>query len=371
MCGGDAGAIFKWLLGDVECKNVDESTLLEWSDRHRILLYPFIPAKDKKHLSPEFLEQCKSLYLQNVERISYVHHFLKKFNEFLSINSLHAIVLKGVPLAEIYYPNKFTRHSRDVDLLVEQHKINLVADWLKLEGFHLNTDYYLYNKKQQEIFIQHNHHFCFHGTNPIYPLIIELHWKLRPSDDICNISPFENGYSCLRTSYDQLFTLNHIDQFIYLCVHGTEHGWYRLKWLLDLPFLFQKVNLEWNSVRARADELNALEHVKLSLYLIFHFTGKILMPGIEIDSFDSYLKIKGSKLVCRINNPALVETGYMSAFRQILFLSSFNGRKWSSNFWMKWWISPSDWKSFPLPNYLFFLYYPMRPLFWFIRKSFR
>jgi Uncharacterised nucleotidyltransferase len=371
MCGGDAGTIFKWLIGDVVCKNIEESTLLDWEARHRVLLYPFILANKRKLFSPDFLKLCRSNYLKNYARVLQVEHFLQKFNEFLSAHSFHAIVLKGVPVAENYYPDKFTRHSRDVDVLVEQHQVDFIAEWLKLEGFHLDSDYFLYNKKQQEVFLRHNHHFCFHGTNERLPLIVELHWKLRSNDDICNINPFERGYSWLKTSYDHLFTLHHIDQFIYLCVHGTEHGWYRLKWLLDLSFLCQRINLEWDCVKARAHELNALEHVELSLYLIHHFTGKILIPGAEIHSFNKDIKIKVSKLLSRINQSALIETGYLAAVRQILFLSSFNNRKWRLNFWMKWSISPADWKSFPLPNCLFFLYYPMRPIFWLIRKSFR
>lgn len=371
MCGRGASAIFRWLLDDVRCKNIEESKLLEWQDRHRILLYPFIRAQERKYFSADFLNSCRSDYLKNYNRVLQVEYFFRKFNEFLTAHSLHAIVLKGVPIAENYYPDKYLRHSRDVDVLIEQCQINFVAAWLNSEGFHLETDYFLYNKKQQEVFLKNNHHFCFRGTNAAYPLFLELHWKLRSHDDICNVDPFEIGYSWLKTSYDHLHTLNHIDQFIYLCVHGAEHGWYRLKWLLDLPFLCNIVNLEWEMVEVRANELSAIEHVKISLYLIYDFTGKILIPGIEIDAFENDIKIKVSKIVSRINQPAMIETGYVATFRQIGFLSSFNNRKWRSSFWMKWWVSPADWKYFPLPNYLFVLYYFLRPIFWIIRKSFQ
>ena len=371
MCGRDAAAIFKWLLGDVVCNHFEESRLLDWEKRHRVLLYPFIRIHDQTYFSADFLNRCRANYLRNYYRVVQVEYFFQKFNEFLFAHSMHAFILKGVPVAENYYPDKFNRHSRDVDVLVEQHQLNVVAAWLKSEGFHLDSDYFLYNKKQQDIFLTSNHHVCFYGTNAAHPSIIELHWKLRSNDDICNINPFEKDYTRLKTSYDHLYTLNHIDQFIYLCVHGTEHVWYRLKWLLDLPFISNKINLDWQNIKVRANELNALEHVKISLCLIHHFTGKTLIPGAEVESFENDIKIKVSKIVSRINQPAMIETGYMVAFRQIRFLSSFNNRKWKLSFWLKWWMSPADWKCFPLPNQLFFLYYLLRPVFWLIRKSFQ
>lgn len=371
MCERDAATILTWLLDDVGYKNIEESKLLHWEKRHRVLLYPFIRAYERKYFSTDFLKLCRSNYLKNYNRVVQVEKFFQKFNEFLSTHSLHAIVLKGVPVAENYYPDKYMRHSRDVDVLVEQHQINFVAAWLKSEGFLLSTDYFLYNKKQQKVFFKNNHHFCFRGANVDYPIIIELHWKLSSNDDVCDVNPFEIGYNWLNSSYDHLHTLSHIDQLIYLCVHGTEHGWYRLKWLLDLPFLSKVVIFEWQHVKVRANELNAIEHVKLSIYLLYHLTGKILIPGIEVDFVENHIKIKVLKLVGRINKPAMIETGYLAAFRQIIFLSSFNNRKWHSSFWSKWWISPADWKSFPLPNSLFFLYYLLRPFFWLIRKSFQ
>ena len=370
MCGGNAVAIFNWLLVDVEKNNLEEPQLLEWAERHRILLYPFILAYHRKNISDGFLKICREKYLYNYQQVASVERFLKRFNEFLELNSLKAIVLKGVAVAENYYSDKFMRHSRDLDVWVDQHHVLFITQWLKTEGFKLETDFFSYSKKQQDLFWRTNHHFCFHGTNLRYPAILELHWKLRSNEDVCNINPFETGYLLLNTSSSNLFILNHLDQFIYLCVHGTEHGWYRIKWLLDLQFLIQRVKLDWEVVKNRANELNALEHVILSIYLVHQFTGKKIIDGFQMGSCTDALKLKSTKLLKRINQSSFIEIGYSAAFRNIFFLSSFNKRRWSLSFWSQWWVCPADWKRFPLPNNLFLLYYPLRPLFWMIRKLF-
>lgn len=363
--------MLKWLLGDVEGNKLDELQLLQWSERHRILLYPFIHAQEKKYFSSQFLQHCRYKYFQNHQRIQKVENFFKKLNEFLKVQSIYATVLKGVFISENYYTDKFVRHSRDVDILVDEQYILLLTDWLRGEGFQLESDYFSYHLKQKEIFWRNNHHFCFYGDNDAYPSIVELHWKLRSNDDVCNIEPFRGDFLSLKTSYSHLFVFNHLDQFIYLCVHGTEHAWYRMKWLLDLVFLTNRVKLNWKQVSNRARQLNALEYVEISLYLMHYLTEKNVVDDFRIDLCSYSIKRRSVHIWKRMSQSSYIENGYVAAVRQIFFLSSFNERKYNWNFWMKWWISPADWKKFPLPNCFFFLYYPLRPFFWIIRKSFK
>lgn len=371
MWKGNLPTVFQWLLGKYEHHAIDETTLLHLAERHRILLFPFLTASQKNTYSSKFLNICRNQFLENYKQINKVHYFLKELDEFLSLHSLQAIILKGVFISENYYPEKYMRHTRDVDILVEQDWVLFVSEWLKSKGYVLKTDVFSLNSRQRNLFWRFNHHFYFLGTNEAYPLHVELHWRLRLNDDVCNINPFNKNTPLLHTPYQNVFTLHHVDQFIYLCVHGTEHSWYRLKWLLDLPFMTQYIKFDWNTLAMRAVQLNAFVHVKISIYLINRLTGNMITENVEISSFEPVVKRIAAKISKRMNQPSLVEFGAATIIRQCFYLSTFNKRRYNVNYWLQWWTSPSDWIKFPLPNQIFFLYYPMRPLFWIIRKFFK
>ncbi len=369
---GESAVILQWLMGEMENIEIGESDLLRFAMRHRVLLYPLLKHQYSRNYSSAFLQTCLDQYIENISQVEKVALFYSRFNAFLMSHPMRAIVLKGVPLSEAYYANKYHRHSRDVDILVQQEDLFVVADWLRSEGYRIETDVFSYHQKQQDIYWRHNHHFCCYGRKNELPLVVELHWRLRSNDDVCDVRLNDSfNLSLLKTSYKQLFVLNHLDQFIYLCVHGTEHGWFRMKWLLDLPLMARKVTFDWRSIQYRAKELNALEHVKVSLYLIYRLTGKSIIHDFDVRHCNISTIIKSTFIIHRMNATVFVETGYGSAIKQLLFISSFNNRVVRLSFWKKWGMSTADWKMFPLPASLFFLYYWMRPFFWVCRKAIR
>jgi hypothetical protein len=360
---------FRWLLGEKECINWTESDLRKMADRHRILLYPFIDKHQHCFYSDDFMEASRFEYLQNMQRIHSVDLFLGRLNIFLSSISAIGIVLKGVPLAVNYYASRFHRHARDIDLLITSENIPQVTQWLKSQGYQLQSDYLQFNSEQQADYMEQNHHFCFYGQSTTLPQVIELHWRCRSSIDAFSFDPFAAGAPLLKTNWDRIFTMDHIEQLIYLCVHGTEHRWYRLKWLLDLPLLMQHEKFHWTDVSKRARELGAWEHLGVSMLLLQKLTGRHFMNGIHDMMHHPAACKKVESILVSLQNNAMIETGYAAAFRQMFFQASFNRRVLNWTFWKRWLMSPADWIRFPLPEKFHFLYYFMRPLFWLIRKS--
>ncbi|MFN4976515.1 MAG: nucleotidyltransferase family protein [Bacteroidota bacterium] len=360
---------FRWLLGESECIDLTESDLRTMADRHRILLYPFINKHQYCFYSDDFMEASRLEYLQNMQRVQSTDLFLKRLNRYLSSISAIGIVLKGIPLANNYYASRFHRHTRDVDILIESGNIMAVSQWLVSQGYHMQSDYMQFNSKQQADFREQSHHFCFYGHSAVLPQVIELHWRCRSSIDAFSFDPFALDAPLLKTNWDCIFTMDHLEQLIYLCVHGTEHRWYRLKWLLDLPVLMQHEKFHWNELSKRARELGAWEHLAVSMQLLQKLTGKYFMEGYGNFINDTAVCKKVNSILIALQNSAMLETGYAAAFRQMFFQASFNRRfrKWT--FWKRWLMSPADWKRFPLPEKFHFLYYFMRPLFWVIRKS--
>ena len=365
----EVAVFLKWLLGEKEGEQWNESDLSRLADRHRILLYPFIRKYQCNFFSDDFVQASRLKYFRNIQRVKSVEDFLIRLNAFLSTVSAVGIVLKGTPLASRYYESIYHRHSRDVDILIQSEKVMLVAQWLISIGYRLQSDFLTYSEKQQVYYLQQNHHFCFYGELVELPEVIELHWRCRANDDVFTLEPFSRDTTLLQTDFDRIFTLHHLDHFIYLCVHGTEHRWYRIKWLLDLPMMARHGKLNWHQLPNRAAELGALEHLYVSLYLLRTFIGKTFIHGSDGQIWNDATKYKVDSIIAAMQDPAMIETGYKSAFRQIFYLASFNRRFCKWTFWKRWMISPTDWKTFPIPEKFYFLYYFLRPVFWVIRKS--
>ena len=70
---------------------------------------------------------------------------------------------------------------------------------------------------------------------------VELHRRLCENPHLlAGIDAFADGQS-VPVAGGTVRTLNDADLFAYLCVHGANHAWFRLKWLADLNALLGRI----------------------------------------------------------------------------------------------------------------------------------
>ena len=71
--------------------------------------------------------------------------------------------------------------------------------------------------------------------------MLEIHWRLdaRPSKEPTFNELWERKRVSPITSYPVYF-LGEEDLFLYLVSHGARHGWFRLRWLLDIDQMVRK-----------------------------------------------------------------------------------------------------------------------------------
>ena len=67
---GASAVILQWLMGQLGNMEVDESALLRFAHRHRILLYPFLKQQYKGKFTSAFLQSCRDQYFANIDRKS-------------------------------------------------------------------------------------------------------------------------------------------------------------------------------------------------------------------------------------------------------------------------------------------------------------
>ncbi len=196
-------------------------------DRHR-LSHQQIDRWLGENRSKEFLDE-------KLKRLEAVKHFLS-VTDLFSQNGISFISLKGPLLSLRIYGDPSVRLSHDVDILIEDDRIEPAMKVLIENGYQLTQgEFWPSKKNQQELLIKSAHHLVFY--NQKVNSILELHWiimhefplshKMQKEVITKNITEIvfaERTFTVFTKEFELL----------YLMIHGAIHGWNRLKWLVDI-----------------------------------------------------------------------------------------------------------------------------------------
>ncbi|MDO7488046.1 nucleotidyltransferase family protein [Peribacillus frigoritolerans] len=123
------------------------------------------------------------------------------------------------------------RTSKDLDILIHISDVEKAGDLLLKNG---------YEREEISVFDKWRKHDVSY-FHPQKRIEIELHSRLHPFP--MNVPSFnelwERKRSSKLTSYPVPFFGND-DLFLYLVFHGAKHGWFRLRWLVDIDQMIRK-----------------------------------------------------------------------------------------------------------------------------------
>lgn len=196
-------------------------------DRHRLShqqIDRWLGENRSKEFVPEKLKQLEA-----------VKHFLAVTDLFTQ-NEISFISLKGPLLSLRIYGDPSVRLSHDVDILIGDDKIESAMKVLSKNGYQLiHGEFWPSKKNQQELLISSTHHLVFYNQETNH--ILELHWifiheisisykiqKEMTKNHITEIAFAERTFTVFTKEFELL----------YLMIHGSIHGWSRLKWLVDI-----------------------------------------------------------------------------------------------------------------------------------------
>lgn len=154
----------------------------------------------------------------------------------LEAAAIPCLVLKGVALAKLAYGSLNTKHARDIDFLVPPDRAEAALQVLGREG------YALYYPAKHLSDAQRRAVFCnareMQLIRPAGKLLVEMQW--RASGNPLLLRGVDARSATQRVSLPgggSVNTLASDDLFAFLCVHGAQHAWSRLKWLADFNAL--------------------------------------------------------------------------------------------------------------------------------------
>ena len=142
------------------------------------------------------------------------------------------VILKGAALAQRAYGSTAFKHGRDIDLQVPPAHAFAALRLLEAGGFALVDPARTLTDAQRHAYIARGYQMEL--ADPRRGVRVELHWRLTENPHLlAGVDVFAGGQA-VAIAGGALRTLDDPDLFAYLCVHGANHFWFRLKWLADL-----------------------------------------------------------------------------------------------------------------------------------------
>ncbi len=353
---------------------INEEEFLFWVKRHLVAPLVYLNLKSEKRISPNLLSQLKMTAEANQLKVLAAQSLQIKLQSFLDQKQIKGFFLKGLPLADLYYGDIGLRHFMDIDIWVEEKYLDDLIHFLIELGYKSEIYFSDFNDTQCSYIKFIDYHVHLRNNSALYPSIVEVHWKLRDRLGNFKFNPIKE-YSktiLVKNSIASLRVLDHYEQFIFLSTHGAEHGWYRLKWLFDLPQVLDKVSFDWTFMIKRAKELNALEQVLLAFLVLNELTGFQIPEKIRWEISLRNFQFKLNYIKHLISYPgSYCDTDREKVLSFFYVLSQNRKGLFNKKLILKNMTSPNDWKLLPLPQRLFILYFPLRPLLIIWRRIFK
>ena len=174
--------------------------------------------------------------------------FIKHFIELIDILDQHSIPyisFKGPLLSQQIYGDPTVRFSHDIDILVDKNSMDEINKVLLNAGYsNMYNTMWPDNKNQIKMLMDSIHHLGYRHNQ--HGLIVEIHWTLSTTLPVKSrvlqkvIDGNRRGeIICGR----KIMTFSLEFNLLYLIIHGSKHGWQRLKWLVDIKdYPYDKIN---------------------------------------------------------------------------------------------------------------------------------
>ncbi len=338
---------------------VDWDLLLKLSVHHRV--YPLVYKTFSKLTNPAVPEHVmdflRQKYQENaLQALSMTGETVRMVKCFDS-HGIHAVVLKGAPLAWRLYGDIAIRPSKDIDVLVPPDELEKAKQILENEG---------YRRSHYEYF-QHSFHLSYHHNKK--NIFLEIHWKFGnsihdlPLPTVSNIKKIELAGSSLPVLSDE-------EWLLYLMLHGAGHGWFRLRWLVDIAKFTQQGGVDWEKTAFMAKSIGMQSILHQSLILANSLLEAPVPPNlVSVIAHDRSAR----RLTCMAINLCMATADNEIRRSNVqhtnywpIIYGFYVRRGWKNrfNYLLKKIFRPSinDIKLISLPDRLYALYYVIRPV---------
>jgi hypothetical protein len=223
-----------------------------------------------------------------------VHHCLLLTSELVKLMrrfeaaNIVAIPFKGPVLAACAYGDVTARVFTDLDIFVSKSRIAeaarvvLAAGYLSASG---DADAIAQAVGHDDLVaFRKAAHYTFY--RPDGRSRVDLQWRVAADRYFAQALErpnfWEGEFSRLTIGGHEIRTFSPTDTLLVLCIHGSKHGWEKLKWLCDIAEVLrsQASSIRWHDLWRAASQLHVERMVRLGLIL----AGDLLGTSIPADA---------------------------------------------------------------------------------------
>lgn len=349
--------------------NIDWNKFLELAMHHRTysLIYSKITEVEEKLIPTRVIQALRQYFKINTFQMLHLSGEMEQLTKLLSDNGIRSLFLKGPVLAADLYGDISLRTSSDLDVLIPIKDLDKVEELLLKLGYE-KDDYILTVLNDWKW--RHHHLTYFHPQKKIK---LEIHWRLNPGP--AKEPHFNELWGRKRksslTSYP-VYYLGREDLFLFLVSHGARHGWSRLRWLVDIHQIV-KQQLDWPKLIKVLKKYHYLHVGGQALILASELLDTSLMkemrpllsgkrPASLAQEAIFYLE----EMVNLHTDPVPEDVAKYHKYHLFSLMSHQQKLFFIMSFLHPY---PEDAEALPLPKYLHFLYFPLRPFLWVWRKT--
>lgn len=324
----------------------------------------FLPPEIKEKLALQFQEHTQSNLLLTAKLLEIVRT--------LTAAGIPVLPFKGPLLAMQAYGNLSLRQFVDLDILVQpKHFDEAVRQTIKCGYQTISEIPWL---KRKTLFFARQKDISLVSND--FRTRVELHWKLSGAHFALplELNQLWERLEEVNLGGIQLKNLAFPDLFVYLCLHGSRHGWERLAWICDLHQSIlteqKKVKeIDWLAIRLHAQKHGCEKVVELGLFLVQEFFAlKTNYPGWrqinESETFKQIIQQVWNKVFAKNQNRTEIGDWYL--YHLTLKEKKIDKLKLHAHYFL-WYlrliVTPNslDKTVFKLPKMFYPLYYILRP----------
>lgn len=198
----------------------------------------------------------------------------------LDAANIPAIFFKGVALAQLAYGRLDIKHSKDIDFLVPPEKMRECTHLLEQHGYRLTKPHPRFSPAQwRKLLVFYRE---IELIDPVKLLQVEPHWRMSwLAPLLAYLHARSPTIDVDLPGFGTVRSVTRDDLFVYLCFHGAQHGWLRLKWLADLhALLASQSHAEIERLYDYGQRVSGHAFAKVALRLCATLFGLDLPPRI-------------------------------------------------------------------------------------------
>jgi hypothetical protein len=202
----------------------------------------------------------------------------RRLGQILAAEGVASRVLKGPAVSLAAFGRLGLRTNRDLDILVHVSDRAAASRILSEQGYARIEPELTVSAAAFADWLRNHKDFVFARPDG---MLVELHWRLFNNRALLPNIPQCGSYriTCAPFTFE---TLPPTENILYLCVHGAEHAWSRLKWLADLAALLRQMKGEAIAeLLARAQRESVYPAIAQAVLLCARHLGLVLPSGMR------------------------------------------------------------------------------------------